>query len=56
MGAIQPHELGSALFGPYLLGVELASMVLLAGLIGAYHLGRRYRRDEMEERRDELAE
>jgi NADH-quinone oxidoreductase subunit J len=56
VGAIQPHELGSALFGPYLLGVELASMVLLAGLIGAYHLGRRYRRDEMEERRDELAE
>src|SRR4030042_790514 len=54
--AIQPRELGSALFGPYLLGVELASMVLLAGLIGAYHLGRRYRRDEMEERRDELAE
>jgi NADH-quinone oxidoreductase subunit J len=29
------------LFGPYLLGVELASMVLLAGLVGAYHLGRR---------------
>lgn len=56
VGAIQPRELGSALFGPYLLGVELASMVLLAGLIGAYHLGRRYRRDEMEERRDELAE
>ena len=29
-----------ALFGPYLLGVELASMLLLAGLLGAYHLGR----------------
>jgi len=28
-----------ALFGPYLLGVELASMLLLAGLLGAYHLG-----------------
>ena len=28
-------------FGPYLLGVELASMLLLAGLVGAYHLGRR---------------
>ena len=29
-----------ALFGTYLLGVELASMLLLAGLVGAYHLGR----------------
>jgi NADH-quinone oxidoreductase subunit J len=28
------------LFGPYMLGVELASVLLLAGLIGAYHLGR----------------
>ena len=37
---------GIALFGPYLLGVELASMVLLAGLVGAYHLGRRDRPEE----------
>ena len=28
------------LFGPYVIGVELASMLLLAGLVGAYHLGR----------------
>jgi NADH-quinone oxidoreductase subunit J len=34
-------QLGAALFGPYLLGVELASMLLLAGLVGAYHLGLR---------------
>jgi NADH-quinone oxidoreductase subunit J len=33
-------EVGAALFGPYLLGVELASILLLAGLLGAYHLGR----------------
>ncbi len=33
-------EVGILLFGPYLLAVELASMLLLAGLIGAYHLGR----------------
>lgn len=32
---------GLTLFGSYLLGVELASLLLLAGLIGAYHLGRR---------------
>jgi NADH-quinone oxidoreductase subunit J len=30
-----------ALFGPYLLAVELAAMLLLAGMVGAYHLGRR---------------
>ncbi len=35
------NEVGIALFGPYLLGVELASLLLLAGLVGAYHLGRR---------------
>jgi NADH-quinone oxidoreductase subunit J len=41
--SVGPKEVGIALFGPYLLGVELASMVLLAGLVGAYHLGRRDR-------------
>jgi NADH-quinone oxidoreductase subunit J len=39
-GIIGPKQVGIALFGPYVLGVELASMLLLAGLIGAYHLGR----------------
>jgi len=38
---IDPAEVGSALFRPYMLGVELASMLLLGGLVGAYHLGRR---------------
>ena len=38
--AIEPQQVGLALFGPYLLGVELAAMLLLAGLVGAYHLGR----------------
>ena len=33
-------QVGSLLYGPYLLAVELASMLLLAGLVGAYHLGR----------------
>ncbi|HYA88624.1 MAG TPA: NADH-quinone oxidoreductase subunit J [Nitrospirota bacterium] len=37
---IGPKQVGIALFGPYVLGVELASVLLLAGLIGAYHLGR----------------
>ena len=38
---IEPAQVGLALFGPYLIGVELASLLLLAGLVGAYHLGRR---------------
>jgi NADH-quinone oxidoreductase subunit J len=38
---VAPHQVAITMFGPYLLGVELASMVLLAGLVGAYHLGRR---------------
>lgn len=38
---VEAEAVGIALFGPYLIGVELASMLLLAGLVGAYHLGRR---------------
>jgi NADH-quinone oxidoreductase subunit J len=38
--SIGPRQVGATLLGPYLLGVELASMLLLAGLVGAYHLGR----------------
>lgn len=38
---ISPKQVGMALFGPYLLGVELASMLLLAGLVSANHVGRR---------------
>ena len=38
-GALGPKEDGISLYGPYLIGVELASMLLLAGLVGAYHLG-----------------
>ncbi|NIR95187.1 MAG: NADH-quinone oxidoreductase subunit J [Gammaproteobacteria bacterium] len=40
-GVIDPQQVGSTLFGPYLIGVELSAMLLLAGIIGAYHLGRR---------------
>jgi NADH-quinone oxidoreductase subunit J len=41
--SIGPQEVGVSLFGPYVIGVELASMLLLAALVGAYHLGRRDR-------------
>jgi NADH-quinone oxidoreductase subunit J len=39
---VSPKEVGLTLFGPYVLAVELASMLLLAGLVGAYHVGRRF--------------
>jgi NADH-quinone oxidoreductase subunit J len=37
--AIGPKEVALSLFGPYLIGVELASFLLLAGLVGAAYLG-----------------
>ena len=45
--AVDPKTVGLVLFGPYVLAVELASMLLMAALVGAYHLGRRFivRRD-----------
>ena len=37
---VDSKQVGIALYGPYLLAVELASILLLAGLVGAYHLGK----------------
>lgn len=37
---IDSKQVGIALFGPYLLAVELASMLLLAAMVTAWHLGR----------------
>ena len=34
-------EVSASLFGPYVLAVELASILLLAGLVSAYHLAKR---------------
>jgi len=36
---VSPKAVGMALYGPYLIGVELSSMLLMAALVGAYHLG-----------------
>jgi len=41
--SVSPKEVGRALFGPYVIGVELASMLLLGALVGAYHLGKQKR-------------
>jgi NADH-quinone oxidoreductase subunit J len=38
---VGPKLVGMALFGPYILGCEIAAFLLLAGLVGAFHLGRR---------------
>ena len=46
---VGPGAVSAALYGPYVLGVELASMLLLAALIGARHVAARAR-DEAEER------
>ncbi len=43
---VSPREVGATLLGPWVIGVELASFLLLAGLVGAYHLGRRVRETE----------
>jgi len=52
-GIVTPKQVGIVLYGPYLIGVELASMLLLAGLVGAYHLGvRRAQRMENQHARD----
>lgn len=37
---VDPKAVGLALYGPYALAVELASLLLIAGLVGAYHIGR----------------
>jgi len=37
---VTPKQVGTSLFGSYWIGVELASLLLMAGLVGAFHLGR----------------
>ncbi|MDE2149108.1 MAG: NADH-quinone oxidoreductase subunit J [Gammaproteobacteria bacterium] len=37
---VDVKAVGTALYGPYLLAVELGSMLLLAALVAAFHLGR----------------
>lgn len=38
---IGPKEVGIALYGKYIIGVELAALLIMAGILGAYHLGKR---------------
>lgn len=38
---ISPTAVGVSLFTKYVLGVELTAMLLMAGIVGAYHIGKR---------------
>ena len=37
---VDAKAVGMSLYGEYILGVELSGMLLMAGIVGAYHLGR----------------
>ena len=37
---ISPKDVGMSLYGPYVIGVELSGILLMSGIVGAYHLGR----------------
>ena len=53
---ISAKAVGITLFGPYVLAVELASMLLLAGLVVAFHVGREERAGEvLSNRKDDSA-
>jgi NADH-quinone oxidoreductase subunit J len=45
MTRVTPTQVSVSLYGPYAIAVELASMLLLPGLIGAYHFGRQVRKE-----------
>jgi len=51
MSAVPPERVAESLFSTYILAVELASILLMAGLIGAYHLGRSRPAEQPEEQR-----
>lgn len=37
---IGAKAVGMSLYGPYVIGVELGGILLMSGIVGAYHLGR----------------
>lgn len=38
--AVDAKAVGMSLYGPYVIGVELSGILLMSGIVGAYHLGR----------------
>ncbi len=49
---IGPAEVGAELFGPYIIAVQLAGLMLLAGLIAATLFGKRVKFKEKKEKED----
>lgn len=37
---LDARAVGISLYGPYVIGVELCGILLMSGIVGAYHLGR----------------
>jgi NADH-quinone oxidoreductase subunit J len=37
---LDAKAVGMSLYGPYVIGVELCGILLMSGIVGAYHLGR----------------
>jgi NADH-quinone oxidoreductase subunit J len=37
---VDAREVGMSLYGPYVIAVELSGILLMSGIVGAYHLGR----------------
>jgi NADH-quinone oxidoreductase subunit J len=37
---VDSKKVGMSLYGPYVIGVELCGILLMSGIVGAYHLGR----------------
>ena len=37
---VDAKAVGMSLYGPYVIGVELCGLLLMSGIVGAYHLGR----------------
>jgi NADH-quinone oxidoreductase subunit J len=37
---LDAKAVGMTLYGPYIIGVELSGILLMSGIVGAYHLGR----------------
>lgn len=50
---VSPQQVGVVLLTPYLLGLEFASVLLLAGMIGAYHVGRHLIQREQEAKEED---
>ena len=41
---VDPKEVGLSLYRTYVIGVELSGILLMSGIVGAYHLGRQKRK------------